>query len=442
MQLKETAVGVAVFLAATFLCVHEVSAEAAQYVSPGQSDYQMNNGTPPTYQYHHPAASSGSSTQQYPVGTLGVLTYPAPQQPAVQPYPSYSYPTPQPATQQYPSYPPSPLAPSQYTSYSYPTSQTATQQYPVQPTSTQYHYAAVQSDVSAATQLPSYTYDQQLDPRYQPVYHAAKPRESTAPKSWHPYMGLETRDGFDITAVFSYYEYKEPSLGVKETSSTPFLGLDISGTHGFGDGWFGTLEGRYAFVDVDYQGSGEIDDRSVVNWEWRGLFGKDILFEEFSLSPYVGFGYRTLFNDNRGVTSANAGGYRRYNELYYLPIGIHPRTHIDTDARLTSTLEFDAVLHGLQKSDLGDVGLGDPAIKNSQSSGFGLRGDITYETKNWAIGPYFIYWDMDQSKTKFAVDNSSTTCGNAGLPTPCTLVGDEPANSTLEAGLQVKYHFF
>jgi hypothetical protein len=219
------------------------------------------------------------------------------------------------------------------------------------------------------------------------------------------------------------------------------LRFDVKGTLAY-QGFFGIADIGYMFGDADYSGTGTLNSTGFDSWDVRGLLGKDFnITREYSLSPYFGMGYRTLFNDIRGTTSDGSIGYRRYNQLYYLPIGVFPRTHIDTNSRLTASFEYDFLLHGNQTSYLADINAGDPNMNNGQSSGYGLRGDIMYETKTWAIGPFFNWWSIDASKQKTAIDNSSITCAGVGGP-PCLLTTQEPANHTFEIGVQFKYHFF
>jgi len=296
-------------------------------------------------------------------------------------------------------------------------------------------YAAAPGN-SGGRQLPSYSYNPQLDPR-QTTYIPPAPSVPPSPPNYHPYWDLATHSGLDVGAQIGYYDYREPSLDVELNGA--LFGIDAAGTYAFGSQFFAEGDLRYGFGWLDYTGSGSKDGEFNDSVEARALIGKDFLFREYSISPYLGVGYRTLYNDARGLTSTNAAGYRRYNELYYLPFGIYPRTHIDSNARLTSQFEFDAVLRGLQKSWLSDAGLGDPDVSNQQHSGYGLRGNIMYETPSWTVGPYFIYWHIDQSHVNFIRDTSSATCH--GLP-PCNPGFFEPDNHTIEAGVQFKYHFF
>ncbi|MGE3623439.1 MAG: hypothetical protein AB7H77_06170 [Bdellovibrionales bacterium] len=277
-------------------------------------------------------------------------------------------------------------------------------------------------------QLPAYSYNPDLDPRQGYVY--GKPE--TQPASYagsKPYMGLETRSGFEVGLSIANYRYREPGINV--TTEGPLYGATFEAVTKLGQDFFLSLDTKGNVGWLDYTGSGTASGEE--NWilDVRGLIGKDFVFEQFSLSPYAGFGYRYLHDDARGLTSTNAAGYRRSNQLYYIPIGIHPRTHIDSNARLSATLEYDLLIQGTQKSYLSDAGFGDPDIVNLQKSGYGLRGDIMYETSWWSVGPYFNFWSINTSNQTIA-SSPNSTCGGT------TCVWYEPYNHTVEAGVQLK----
>jgi len=121
---------------------------------------------------------------------------------------------------------------------------------------------------------------------------------------------------------------------------------------------------------------------------------------------------------------------RRENSLIYVPFGIEPRFRVMSDARIATNFEYDYVVHGTQTSTLSDVDPGNPDLTNQQSRGYGLRGDIMWETPRWSAGPFFNYWSINQSDTICAAGSVFVICG------------DEPANHTFEGGLQFRYHFF
>jgi hypothetical protein len=283
--------------------------------------------------------------------------------------------------------------------------------------------------------LPGYTYNRNYDTKIQPPigYPTRQMSSDGSPPPTPPYMSLATRTGFEPSIQIYDYRYREPGLGV--TLDGAKFGADAKGTINFRNLFFASADLRYAVGWLDYQGSGSSSDNPDETAELRGVIGKDFLFTQWSLSPYAGIGYRHEYSDSRGSTTTGAGGYQRTNQTYYIPIGISPRTHIDTNSRLTFNLEYDLFLHGTQESDLSDVGGGDPNLKNQQHHGYGMRGEIMYETRTWSIGPFFNYWNIDQSDPQVFFSPGST-CGAT------TCVGVEPNNHTLEAGVQARYHFF
>lgn len=156
----------------------------------------------------------------------------------------------------------------------------------------------------------------------------------------------------------------------------------------------------------------------------RLLVGHDRMGGSNVWAPYVGIGYRTLYNDARGVTSTGAQGYRRLNTMWYLPVGVEYRSALANDSVLKLGFESDIVLSSEQKSYLSDVnGLGERDITNKQRGGYGLRGHVGYglDAAN-EVGVFAQYWDMNDSKR---------TVGN-------TATWIEPANTTTEVGVYYK----
>lgn len=240
-----------------------------------------------------------------------------------------------------------------------------------------------------------------------------------------PPGALSTTDQYELGVQALDYQYKEP--GVMSNKGSKF-GL----TAGFAkrlDGWNLSGEARIATGNVNYNGSGTMSGKPDRLWEFRLVAGEDYAFENFGLTPYAGVGYRTLFNDLRGFSSTGMRGYRRYSEYLYIPIGLTHRFQTGDDARLSTSLEFDYLAYGNQKSALSDtqVGLNDPV--NKQRKGYGLRLSSTYEAPNWSLGVFYNYWnirDSDTSRLSFF-----------GVPT--NIIVWEPKNNTNEFGLQLKY---
>jgi hypothetical protein len=240
---------------------------------------------------------------------------------------------------------------------------------------------------------------------------------------------LRTKTGIDIGFQFSTYHYQEPEVGVNidalKYGIHPILTASLYG------GWYVRADGRFAMGSADYTGSGELDDEADYISEIRGTTGYDFMFSDFVLTPYIGLGFRYLYNDSRGITSTGASGYQRYSHYLYMPIGINPRFKVGNFDQISITFEYDQLLTGYQFSQLSDDGLGDPDITNNQNSGYGLRGDIMYEWPHWAFGPFFNYWNINQSETSCGVGASGF--GECGY---------EPHNQTYEIGAELRYKIF
>ena len=242
--------------------------------------------------------------------------------------------------------------------------------------------------------------------------------------------GLKTQTAKDIGLSLSAYQYQEPDImslqGVK-------MGLELNATKVLQNDRFIRGELRYAFGSVDYSSNGTGSASGNPDWyiEARGLVGKDWAIKDAVLAAYTGLGYRYLFNDGRGITSTGYAGYRRESNYLYLPIGIIHRMALKDLARLESTLEYDQLLKGTQNTSLSDVGGGYSDVTNNQSRGYGLKLSIMYQKRNWAIGPYAHYWNIDQSDIVPEIQN--------GVPTGNGLM--EPKNNTLEFGLKASQQF-
>jgi len=253
-------------------------------------------------------------------------------------------------------------------------------------------------------------------------------------------MTLGTRHGIELGVQESYYRYREPGADINVTELGYMTGFTGSATAVSSGGYSASVEARYAFGWLDYRGTGTATGNWNDMWDVRGLLGKDFNFPDFTLESYAGFGYRNLYDDNKGRTTVNAFLYRRENDLYYLPLGLSSRFAANAGARFAAKIEYDAVLLGQQYSWLSDGGFGDPNVKNMQKSGgSGVRAELMYETAYWSIGPFFNYWDIGASNIKWMTDNNPTTCSPHSAP--CPVGFEEPRNHTTEFGLQFRWHF-
>lgn len=281
------------------------------------------------------------------------------------------------------------------------------------------------TSMAPAAHLESFNYDPKYDPKR--VTYTA-PTAYDVPQSSIDAIDLETKSGVNIGLQISDYSYQEPSLSVKLTGAKFGVTIDALGNLGYG--WYLGIDTRYAAGNSSYTGSGTQSGNFENLLDTRLLFGKDFLYTQYALSPFSGLGFRHFYSDERGLSSTGSSGYRRVNNLLYLPFGVKPRFRVTEESRITTTLEYDLMLKGLQMSMLSDVDPGNADVHNSQKGGYGLRGDIMWEHKTWGIGPFLNYWNISQSNTVCSIGTVYENCGY------------EPANSTVEGGVQFKYHFF
>jgi hypothetical protein len=89
-------------------------------------------------------------------------------------------------------------------------------------------------------------------------------------------------------------------------------------------------------------------------------------------------------------------------------------------------LEYDAFANGKQRSYLGDTGLGLRNVTNKQNDGWGARAQLAFENRRWAIAIWTQYWDIKDSEIQ---------------PVGLGLIGLEPANTTRESGVELRYRF-
>ncbi len=191
---------------------------------------------------------------------------------------------------------------------------------------------------------------------------------------------------------------------------------------------------RLGDARFDYSGSGTASDHKDRINDTRLLVGKDFFPKpSLAISPYIGVGSRNLSDDSRGRTSIGAIGYRRDSQYIYVPIGASIRFQVGNEARINTTLEYDYVQRGWQKSHLSDTCRTLYDVVNRQSKGHGLHGSIAYEKDNWSLGPVIERWNISESNWMFA--------GRDCTSQHHYISAQEPANHTTEYGVRAAYIF-
>jgi len=233
---------------------------------------------------------------------------------------------------------------------------------------------------------------------------------------------LLTRRGWEIGGQVAKYYYEEPDfMNLKGNR------VGVVGAYTFTNPAhvYNRIDGRVSYGSLKYEGSGTQDNIPDWIFEARAVIGKDFLVGgSVAVSPYIGLGYRYLYDDLRGystVGNVTYVGYRRYSHYVYAPIGLTLRMRAGDQWVFAPTVEYDAFLGGRQYSQLSDTGLGDPDVSNTQHDGRGYRVYLMAEGRRWSFGPWLHYWNIKISDIQPA--------------------GVEPANWTREYGLELRYRF-
>ena len=235
---------------------------------------------------------------------------------------------------------------------------------------------------------------------------------------------LATRRGFELGAQLAQYHYEEPSFAQFTGSRAGIVGAY---TFTRANGMFFRADARGSYGSLKYQGSGTQDSVPDLIVEARAVAGMDFPSGSgVSLSPYLGVGYRHLYNDSRGYTSTNAAGYRRYSNYLYAPVGMTIRFDLGQRWVLAPSFETDIFIRGKQKSRLSDANVGFNDVTNTQKHGYGWRASLMVEKDHLAFGAWMHYWDIKNS------DVQPVGLGQSGL---------EPANWTRESGIEFRYRF-
>ena len=248
-----------------------------------------------------------------------------------------------------------------------------------------------------------------------PSFAIAQAGESTA-----------TPVGLEVALQFSDYLYDEPTVAVSLDGRQ--LGLRGAYTFRSEARRFARIDLRTAYGAITYHGTGVAKRQPNFIVETRYLLGLDFFASDsVGLSPFTGIGYRFLYNDLRGTTSAGAAGYRRYSHYLYLPLGLTARMVTANGWVVAPTLEYDYFIRGKQFSHLSDTGIpGFVDVENTQRDGHGYRASLHFEKGEFRFGPWFHIWRIaDSDVVRFSP----------------TMAGREPQNDTREIGIEFLARF-
>lgn len=238
---------------------------------------------------------------------------------------------------------------------------------------------------------------------------------------------LASRAGWEAGVQASRYHYEEPDFA-KLTGNRAGITAAYTAVE---DRAFTRVDARYSYGSLKYEGSGTQNDVPDTIFEARAVTGADFRAGgSVSLSPFVGLGYRYLYNDLRGYSTVGGTvyvGYRRYSQYLYAPLGVTLRLHAGGGWTISPTAEYDAFIRGRQQSRLTDTGIaGSLDVTNEQRHGRGYRASLMLEKDHLALGPWLHYWSIK--------DSDLQPSGNGNF-------GREPANWTREYGVEIRYRF-
>lgn len=252
-------------------------------------------------------------------------------------------------------------------------------------------------------------------------------------------LGLSSAYALDdyelsIGPELSYITYKEPGIMTDKGWFYGIAGLGllkpkIATNTKLSVG----IEMKIAKGTVDYSSpiSGNMNGIDDGLFEARGLVGLEFNIEKnMTLTPYTGFGYRSLTDDSEGmVTDRGDWGYNRWIRYYYFPIGIVYSLNIQNNWKIKTSAEYDWFLRGKVTSYLGYLP-GYEDVTNNQKNGYGLRASIEISKKfsSFSISakPYIRYWNIKNSEITY------DRFGNDWI---------EPKNNSTEIGLGLNLNF-
>jgi hypothetical protein len=210
-----------------------------------------------------------------------------------------------------------------------------------------------------------------------------------------------------ISPQVAYLRYSEPAVSVKHWGYLSGVGViydfDRYDSRGI------SIEGRYLQGAMKYNSptSGSLGNLTDELFESRAVYSLPSLTSRESLKVSIGVGYRRFYDDSRGLSTANAAGYRRLSQYLYVPL-ILKDSFVWNDHRFRVVAEYDYLQKGRQKSYLQDntTRTDRGAIVNDQRRGAGLRLSLLASIQGWEIGPFFEQWRVADSDRTVAYGSS------------------------------------
>jgi len=238
-------------------------------------------------------------------------------------------------------------------------------------------------------------------------------------------------NGPELTLDISSYAYEETTdagaFFMSDDSAPVFYSIGIRDwSQPIEDSKFGFLyTGELTYGQVDYFSS----SGTLIKDYYKGRFEGYAAYRiNKQISPFLGLGYRYLFDASGGSqTSTGALGYDRLSQYLYAPIGVR----FDPVDKLSIKAQYNFFLLGNQTSYLSTASSAFSDIDNEQKGGWGVDITANYEINDkWSTYGFFRHWDIDKSEI--------STGTYAGL---ISFTAWEPQNTTDEFGIGIAYKF-
>lgn len=240
--------------------------------------------------------------------------------------------------------------------------------------------------------------------------------------------------GLSASASFAYIHYSEPGVmnqfGLMPGARvTYFKASDYTST-------VYSLEGDLWSGHLTYDGGsisgGQRYQRRAADtlFNFRATIGtlREIQ-PDWTISPFIGIGYRYLTDKNEGT-----GSYTRNISYLYVPFGVETAKWFFDKWSVVVTADVDWMLSGVVVSKLSDVSAGNPDLTMHNSGwGFRLATSLRRDLGSLSvhIEPYYQNWTIKQSDVVVVYDTTSGTY--SGLV--------EPANTSNMIGFDVGVDF-
>lgn len=251
---------------------------------------------------------------------------------------------------------------------------------------------------------------------------------------------------YEAGMELSYDRYQETVYDVMTQSNVFFmrdtaLYLGLAGSVAYYNDVFLKFDGVAKAGYVNYESNGTGSSSGVIDTitDIRGLIGWNFYEREWRVTPFIGLGYRYLYDRSyHGGKPSSTGhvGYDREANYLYTPLGFEVLTSLNRTWDIGAAFEIDYFWRGFQESHLEQPGITLMPLINKQNDGIGFRASVRAircvpnQSYRWVVEPYVRYWDIEQSTLNAAIKPDN------GL-----YLGTEPDNYTVEAGVKVALLF-